>query len=77
MVNRGQELCRATEAHLRVRSSQSMDFPMSPRPSKESTTITTIYLKDSQRQAPRGSQIFNQFTIEEITHENILLIYVQ
>ena len=37
----------------------------------------TTYLKDSQRQAPRDSQIFNQFTIEERTHENILLIYVQ
>src|ERR1041385_7745905 len=56
VVKRGRELCRATKAHLRVRSSQSMDFPMSPRPSKESTTITTTYLKDSRRQAPRDSQ---------------------
>src|SRR3954463_12777255 len=56
VVKRGQELCRATKAHLRVRSSQSMDFPMSLRPSKESTTITTTYLKDSQRQAPKDSQ---------------------
>src|SRR3954466_9545641 len=56
VVKRGRELCRATKAHLKVHSSQSMDFPMSPRPSKESTTITTTYLKDSQRQAPRDSQ---------------------
>src|SRR3954470_25034232 len=56
VVKRGQELCRAKKAHLKVHSSQSMDFPMSPRPSKESTTITTTYLKDSQRQAPRDSQ---------------------
>src|SRR3954464_13614842 len=55
-VKRERELCRATKAHLRVHSSQSMDFPMSSRPSKESTTITTTYLKDSQRQAPRDSQ---------------------
>src|SRR3954462_6714051 len=56
VVKRGRELCRATKAHLRVRSSQSMDFPMSSRPSKESTKITTTYLKDSQRQAPIDSQ---------------------
>ena len=56
VVKRGRELCRATKAHLKVRSSQSKDFPMSPRPSKESPTITTTYLKDSQRQAPRDSQ---------------------
>src|SRR6187399_531054 len=56
VVKRGRELCRATKAHLKVRSSQSMDFPMSQRPSKASTTITTTYLKDSQRQAPRDSQ---------------------
>src|SRR6187399_1999592 len=56
VVKRGQELCRATKAHLKVRSFQSMDFPMSPRPSKKSTTITTTYLKDSQRQAPRDSE---------------------
>src|SRR3954463_10924628 len=56
VVKRGRELCRATKAHLRVRSSQSMDFPMSPQSSKESTTITTTYLRDSQRQAPKDSQ---------------------
>src|SRR3954469_14858278 len=49
VVKRGRELHRATKAQLRVCSSQSMDFPMSPRPSKESTTITRIYLKDSHK----------------------------
>src|SRR3954462_2897120 len=56
VVKRGRGFYSATKAHLKVRSSQSKDFPMSPRPSKESPTITTTYLKDSQRQAPRDSQ---------------------
>src|SRR6187399_3079363 len=77
VVKRGRELCRATKAQLKVRSSQPKDFPMSPRPSKGSTTITTTYLKDSQRQAPRDSQSSIHTQKEEITHENILLIHVQ
>ena len=55
----------------------SMDFLMSPRPSKESTNNHHNISQGQSRQAPRDSQILNQFTIEEISHENILLIYGQ